>query len=945
MRGKTTGRALSCSASLLLLAALCVAPPAGAQTTNATVRGTITDAGGSPVGDASVSAVNQETGFTAEGRVQGNGDYSISLPPGSYEILVSSPKHEPQAHQIRVQIGQSINFDVKLEATAGVAEEITVTGEAPAVEIATSEVATNVTREQIENLPQNSRNFLNFAALAPGVRLSHDELNQNASYGAQEARNINVFIDGATYKDDVLQGGIIGQDASRGNPFPQNAVREFRVLTQNFKAEYQKASSAIITAVTKSGGNKLTGDAFTEYQDKSLVALDTFAEKRGEKKPAYERFQTGLSLGGPIVKDKLNFFLSYEGNRQNRESLVTAGRSDAPAFLKQFEGVFVSPFRETLFFGKLSFQPSSSQLVDLSVNGRHETDVRSFGGTTSFQSAENAKQDVGTGIVKHQLVATRFLAESTLSYQDFTWNPSPSNPNLVGQDFQGILRIGGRDTEQKFDQQRLALREDVTYLGLEAHQLKAGVTFDWLDYRVKKSLNGNPVFRYGSSFDIPFEAGYGTGDPNLDTKNRQYGFFAQDDWTVNGRLTLNLGLRWDYETNMINNDYVTPAAVRAAVQSFVPARYFTNGNQRPGYKNAWQPRLGFAYDVTGEGRTVVFGGFGRYYDRTLYNDTLDERFRQQFAVRTFRFSPDGLPRDGQPTIKWRPEFLSKAALDALIASGVAPNPEVFLIENDTKPPYSDQWSLGVRRQLGSVLTALSYENVRSYHGYSYVFGNRRPNGDCCFSVPGFGNVLLSTDDKQTWYKGVYLTVDRPYSPVSRWGASLAYTYAKAEQNGGDLFSLDFPRVQDYPRYPVNNDQRHTVIANGIVGLPWGLKASTLISLGSGEPYHISDASRGFGPNEFRFRRNAGRPEKSSFIIPNAWAFRRVDLRLQKEFSIGRAGALGVSAEVFNAFNYENFGCYNGFIAPATGTPNPDFGKPACLIDPPRRLQFGIKYNF
>ena len=129
-------------------------------------------------------------------------------------------------------------------------------GDSRLVDTRTSEVTTNVTEEQVRYLPQNTRNFLNFAALAPGVRVADNEIRKEITAGALPSQNINVFIDGVSYKNDVIEGGVIGQDASRGNPFPQNAVQEFQVITQNYKAEYEKAASAIITAITKSGGNR-----------------------------------------------------------------------------------------------------------------------------------------------------------------------------------------------------------------------------------------------------------------------------------------------------------------------------------------------------------------------------------------------------------------------------------------------------------------------------------------------------------------------------------------------------------------------------------------------------------------------------------------------------------------------------------------------------------------
>ncbi len=201
---------------------------------------------------------------------------------------------------------------------------------------------------------------------------------------------MNVFIDGVSFKNDVIQGGVVGQDASRGNPFPQNAVQEFQVITQNFKAEYEKAASAIITAVTKSGGNRFAGDRFFFYQDKALVQNETmvrdasglFEKGKTTPKPTYERWQWGASLGGPIVQNRAPFFASYEENRQDRAGTVIVGSvTNAPAAVLQrvlaYEGVFVSPFRERLLFGKVSAQPRQGHRAELTYNWRNETDISS----------------------------------------------------------------------------------------------------------------------------------------------------------------------------------------------------------------------------------------------------------------------------------------------------------------------------------------------------------------------------------------------------------------------------------------------------------------------------------------------------------------------------------------------------------------------------------------
>jgi outer membrane receptor protein involved in Fe transport len=783
------------------------------------------------------------------------------------------------------------------------------------------------------------------------VRTSYDDQNKQMLAGAQPAFATNVFIDGVSYKNDVLEGGVVGQDSSRGNPFPQNAVQEFKVVTQNFKAEYEKASSAIVTAVTRSGSNIWSGEGFVEYQDKALVQKDEFAKKRGDPKPDYRRFQPGISLGGPIVKDKMQVFGSYEENRQNRDAaVVLQGGAQPPNIdLTQFAGQFPNDFREKLLFTKVSAQPRSRHTFDITYNYRRENEVRGFGLGTAYDASENAKVFVHSGQGRYQIAGDRLLSQTTLSFQQFEWNPAPLNPNQVGLNYEGTLRIGGRDTTQDFIQRRIQLRQDLTRFTdwHGNHSLKAGAVLGFLKYDVTKYQNGNPQFTFKSDISelFPAEAAYGVGQPNLTANNREVGFYAQDDWSITPRFTINVGLRWDYESDMLDNDYVTPSNVRTAVGSLVDGnRYFSDGSQRPPFYGAWQPRVGASYDLTGQGRTVAFGGWGRYYDRVLYNYTFDERYRLQFATRTFRFSADGLPRDGFQTILWNPSYLSKAGLDGLIASGVAPNPEVFLIDNNTKPPLSDQFNIGVRHSLKGVLFSATYAGVRSRNGFTFLFGNRNPDGTCCQGVPGFSNILISSDAKKSWYDAFFFTAEKPYGTSGNWGFSLTYTLGKAEQIGGDLFSLDYPTVAAYPRYPTSTDERNRIVATGIVGLKWNLILSGLMTLGSGLPYTVTDQSQGSGPNQSKLLLNGGRPEQFTFIFPDAFAYRSVDVRLEKIFRFGARQSASIAIEGFNIFSFSNYKDFDGFI-PTLPQVNANFGKPSATLDPGRRLQFGLRYSF
>jgi hypothetical protein len=387
--------------------------------------------------------------------------------------------------------------------------------------------------------------------------------------------------------------------------------------------------------------------------------------------------------------------------------------------------------------------------------------------------------------------------------------------------------------------------------------------------------------------------------------------------------------------------------VRQAVGPFVSNdRYFTDGDDRSPFYGAFQPRVGFSYDVMGNGRAIAFGGYGRYYDRILYDWTLAERARLQYATRTFQFSASGGIRDGVQTIPWDPSFLSREGLDSLIERGIAPNPEVHLMDNEVKPPVSDQWSLGWRQRFGTIVTSATYSGTKTRNILTFIRGNRRPDGTCCLVVPGYSGVIVADlEGRDAWYDALYLQVDRPFGAGGkRWGFSFTYTLGKAEETGGDQFSLDYATAADYPVHPTANDERHRVVTTGIVGLPFDVVGSVFITLGSGTPYTINDQSRGVTADLSHIKRNAGRPDQFGFIIPDAWAYRSVDFQLEKAFRFAGRQSVSVIVQGFNIFSYDNFGGYQGFI-PTLPATNPNFGRPSTLLDPGRRLQFGMRYGF
>jgi hypothetical protein len=973
------------TALLALLALFGWGGAAQAQTTTGSVRGYVRGPGNAPLSDVQVALRNVDMGTTRGAVTNPDGFYSIpGLRPGAYELTVRRLGFTAQTRQVQVLIGQTLTLDITMTQAAAQLSGVVVTADA-AQTARTSEIGTNVSRQQIRDLPNFERNFLDLAKLAPGMTPSAvNSSDKTFAAGGQPPEAVNVFVDGATYKNDVLRGGVAGQDASKGNPFPQGAVQEFRVITQNYKAEYQKASSAIIVATTRTGGNDWEADAFASGIGKAYVARDAITTRNGGARPDYSRLQAGGSLGGPIVQDRLFFFGTYELNaRDEPQDIVLGGDSSAaPAALRstlsQYLGQRTSDFREHLGFAKLTFQQTSRSTFDQGTTLRHETDFRGFGGQTAFDASENLKVDVYNAVGNWKYAGDRWLNEAQINGQYFTWNPTWSNGNLIGQDYQGLLRIGGKDTEQKFKQTRLSLRNDVTRSGVRAlgdHVFKGGASVDVLGYQTDKRFNENPVFRYRRSDDWarPFEAAFGFGDPTITTNNTQFGAYVQDDWTPTPRLVINAGVRWDIETNGKNNDYVTPRPLADSLRAFTNQylvgrpvlradgtccdevkvnvinelggidRYISSGkSSRPAYKGEFQPRLGASYDLTGDGRTVLFGGGGIYYDRNYWNTLIDEQYRRQHAVLTVSFNDVGPTTDCARCVKWDPKYLQQSQLRTL--AGSSGLPEVFLVANDLKPPKTYQFSGGVRQTLGDVLVTASYNGLRGYNMLNFVkvteFGGAGPN---------YATVFATDDRVRNWYDALQLQLERPLRQGMRWGGSLAYTLARADQKGntdsGNIF-WDFdnhhPTVAEMPRQRAPNNQTHTIIANGIVRLPWDLRLSTIVSLGSGLTTNATDNS--VGDQYGQSRTYVYSPPRYPFLrIGHVFNTQDADVRLEKGVRLAAGQSVSLVVDLFNAFGNANYGCYNTTINPLSQAPNENYNTPGCA-GLGRRLQLGLRYG-
>ena len=552
-RMRWLGRALAMGGLCVLAAGRAVA-----QTTTGTIRGYVRDSSGAPLAAAEVQATNVGTGIVRSTTTNVDGAYVLpGLSPATYDLLARQIGRSPQTRRVTVQIGSTLLADFALRAGAIEVAGVGVSAAAPALETRTSEVATNVTTQQIDRLPTPSRNFLDLAGLAPGVTVSEDRVqgqSRTFSAGGQSASAVNVFIDGTSLKNDLTTNGVTGQDASRGNPFPRSAIQEYRVISQNFKAEYQKSSSAIITATTKSGTNVWTGKASFGYKNKSVVALDSFQRATANfQKPDYTRSLASFSIGGPIQRDRLFFFGAYEGNYQNRSNLVKFAPPATGVFpaldtvnLTQYNGNFTSPFRETMLFGKLNYAAAPNSSVEFSISDRIESDVRDFGNNNcsgfmcAFNEAVDFAQNVAVGQLRYTRSSGAWLNEAKVDYSRFQRNPKPDTPGSPAR----IYQINGQDnvigsnfSTQNFIQKRLGFRDDITYSGFHGageHVFKAGASFDFVTYDIFKGNDETPRFSYRDTlvrnndtlafhYRTPYQLVYGTGNASLNKTNNELG--------------------------------------------------------------------------------------------------------------------------------------------------------------------------------------------------------------------------------------------------------------------------------------------------------------------------------------------------------------------------------------------------------------------------------------
>ncbi|TWI03691.1 carboxypeptidase family protein [Luteimonas cucumeris] len=972
--------------------ASCLAVAAGgawAQSTGAMLRGQVS-VESAPAAGATIRAINVSTGYSRTVVAGTTGKYTLAgLPPGTYRVEMTANEGLTTTKTVVLQVGQTATLDLGIgglpETATGDATTLgTVTVvAAPLVETKTSEVATYVSTKQIESLPQASRNFLSFADTVPGMIFSTGtEGSTSLRSGAQNSNGINVYIDGVGQKNYVLKGGISGQDATRGNPFPQLAIGEYKVITSNYKAEYDQISSAAVTAVTRSGTNDFDGSVFSSFNVTDMRAR-TPAEIRLDDKVRSKEFEYGASFSGPIIRDALHFFMAYEAKDYRSPRTVSPGEnvppSALPPELRALLGPANAPFNSDLFFGKLSWQAGDDHLVELTTKYRDETELTNIGDRSTALFGTDKSNDELRVDLRWQFSGVDWLNDAHLTYEDASFNPEPITVGVPGirlvtgvengNDGRAVLNAGGGSDFQDKGQKGWSLQDDLTFTGVDGHVMKMGVKYKDVElnqfqqqpfnpqygFDLEESLLTPNVFPYRVQFSAVLPGVRDRPDRNIQSTNKQFGIYFQDDWEVNDKLTLNLGLRWDYEKTPAYLDYRTPNDLVTALRGWSNIQntdyniedYISNGSNRKAFKDAWQPRLGFSYDLFADENHVIFGGAGRSYDRNLFDYIALEQTRTLFPTYRYRFNTPGNPCtvDNATCFDFDPRFFDPNFLIDLAADNPRQGAEVWMINNDLKTPYSDQFSLGMRNALGDWNTSVTLVHVQSKDGIIRSLGNRRPDGSfhepgrsfgagpgdgSQFGVPGFGTLILTDNGIETRLNSLLLSLDKPYTPTSGWGTTVAYTFSDAKENrsnaaqNDESFIFDFPNLDGQRMLRSVGVPRHRLVATGIYDAPWGITLSGKLTLTSAITKDAINC----------FWRNLDIGQDCFFdpaTRPGTWGQRQFDVAAEKIWDTGTDIKFRLRMDVLNLFNNTNYLNFNTFRG-EDGVANPLFGTRADTDD-------------
>jgi carboxypeptidase family protein len=920
------------AASLFGLLLVPAGPPVPlvAQATTVTLQGVVSASDSSVPRGAEVEVRSRATGASRSAVAGADGAYRmLGLGPDLYDVTVRAIGYRRQRREgVRVVVGQRATLDFTLER--GVAELApTVVTAHRAFEVERTDVSTPVLQEEIERLPLNSRNVLNLAAIAPGIRTFGAEAGRSVpASGAlpvAEPRFSNFYVDGLEWKG-MYVGQVVGTPAE-GSMIPQEAVREFRVYLNSYDAEYTHGAAHVISAVTHRGGNTFEGSLFAFHQNSALVARSSFQTET----PAYSRQQIGGNLRGPLVRNRAFFSLSYEGQITDNYIDVVPGRPNAnPGIWDRYAGTFKAPHRLHNALLRLTV-PIGTHVIDATGALRHVRREGNFGTLLGTRMLSQYAGVVGGPTVTSLHVRDTYASASLVNELSIQLLSLRNNQALVRPgptlQYQGI-QIGRFNFPFRVHDEHLRAVNKTSYVltGFGGqHVVKTGVEVSRVHTAVYRPTSAEGLFLFPtdtSTLPSFAQIGIGLADPSSTREGASdidgwiVGAYLQDQWQPVRSLTITAGMRYDADINTLNQNLIAPWAGDTALHRAIGEQFLNTGDRKNDLDN-FAPRLAISWDVAGKGRTFLRAGYGVMYDRIPLAGALPES--REFGWRTYTFQN---PRTTDP-----------AELRRLVAGGgaaVASN--IILLKDRLQAPENHQWSVGLGRQVDDRLAInVDYVNQRTRHLYVTTAANL-PTRAAPRPIRGYGTITIWDDFGDARFDAVVgsLTYDRRPTRLT-----VAYTLGWAQSEFGELTVSDYADSAAYVMQRSEGDERHRVVVSGSTRLPFGLDASLLAIVASPRPFLVgagSDVNQNGSavddwPDGIRTHRRDGWDH---------W-YRTVDLRVAKSLPFAR-GRATVTAEVFNVLNTANHSEYQAVQTLAGyGEPIGDFAR--------RQGQVGLRYQF